>query len=161
MLLENNFHTKRLRLIDSDYISPDIVIIQNLKKLVENNFTKRKEQEFYCEELHVSSARLNTLTKTYLDRSVYQVIQDRIHAEALLLLTYTTLSVKQITYELGLSDQGYFCRCFKKVTGLRPSQYRKLYQVLPILIQNRINEVFSEGEFSKLNKEMSADAPTI
>ena len=40
------------------------------------------------------------------------------------LLTNTGLSVEDISYDSGYKDPTYFCRIFKKVTGMSPSEYR-------------------------------------
>lgn len=40
------------------------------------------------------------------------------------LLTNTSLSVENISYQSGYRDQSYFCRIFKKTTGMSPSEYR-------------------------------------
>ena len=53
------------------------------------------------------------------------LIQDRIHQEALGLLETSKLSVKQICYELGVSDPTWFGRCFKKVQGCTPKTWRR------------------------------------
>lgn len=42
------------------------------------------------------------------------------------LLTETQLKVKEISEEVGYEDANYFCRTFKKKTGMTPKDYRKL-----------------------------------
>jgi AraC-like DNA-binding protein len=50
------------------------------------------------------------------------------HARVLLeskrLLYFSSLSVKEIGYELGFEDDSYFVRFFKRLTGLTPAQLR-------------------------------------
>ncbi len=36
--------------------------------------------------------------------------------------------VKEIAYQLGFDDQGYFNRLFKKITGVTPMHYRRIHQ---------------------------------
>lgn len=40
-------------------------------------------------------------------------------------LLFTNLRVKEISLELGIGDQYYFSRMFKKVMGMSPSEYRE------------------------------------
>jgi len=40
------------------------------------------------------------------------------------LLTNTSLSVEDISYDSGYRDPTYFCRIFKKTTGMSPGEYR-------------------------------------
>jgi len=48
----------------------------------------------------------------------------RLILEAQRKLQYSTLSVKELAYELGFNDPGYFSRLFKKNTGKSVSRYR-------------------------------------
>ena len=40
------------------------------------------------------------------------------------LLTNTSISVENVGYQSGYRDPAYFCRIFKKITGMSPSEYR-------------------------------------
>ena len=44
---------------------------------------------------------------------------------AKLLLNFSDLQINAIALELSYQDANYFCRLFKKETGLSPSEYRK------------------------------------
>lgn len=43
------------------------------------------------------------------------------------LLTSSDLSIREISEEVGISDQNYFSRSFKKYCGLSPNEYRRKY----------------------------------
>lgn len=43
-------------------------------------------------------------------------------------LSFTNLSIKEISFELGFNDPSYFSRLFKKLMELSPADYRKKYQ---------------------------------
>lgn len=43
-------------------------------------------------------------------------------------LYFTDLSIKQICNKVGISDQYYFSRIFKKIMGVPPSRYKKNYK---------------------------------
>jgi YesN/AraC family two-component response regulator len=42
----------------------------------------------------------------------------------------TTLSIKEIGFQVGFSDEKYFMKVFKKLEGLSPSQYRHAFYLL-------------------------------
>ena len=44
---------------------------------------------------------------------------------AKVLLNSTTKTVSEIAYSIGFTDPKYFTKCFKKVTGMTPSEYRE------------------------------------
>jgi AraC family transcriptional activator of pobA len=56
--------------------------------------------------------------------SALDAINARVIHEAQRELVYSTLSIKQISAELGFDDEGYFGRFFKKHTGLKPTDFR-------------------------------------
>jgi len=113
-----------LEMLDPGDPRPDVQLVLKLLKLIDEHFQVEKTRYFYCNSLRVSLAKLNDLCKEYLGKTLYQVMVDRVLAEAVKLLRGTELSVKEITFKLGFSDQAYFGRCVKKSTGLTPQQVR-------------------------------------
>ena len=47
------------------------------------------------------------------------------------LLAYTTLPIKEISQNIGYSNQFYFSAIFKKQTGVSPSVYRENFPAEP------------------------------
>ena len=133
MLLERKSNQKSFSLLDSDYMPPDLQLLKRLQVLIERNFRENRDIRVYPPKLNSTLRYLNIVARAYLGKSVYELLQDRIHQEALYLLRFTTLSIKQISIELGCSDTPYFCRCFKQITGMNPVAYRKLRGKEPIL----------------------------
>ena len=58
--------------------------------------------------------------------SALDAINARTIHEAQRELVYSTLSIKQISAELGFEDEGYFGRFFKKHTNLKPTDFRNI-----------------------------------
>ena len=54
------------------------------------------------------------------------VMKKKIERAQLKLITENT-EVKEIAYQLGFENQGYFNRVFKRFTGLTPLAYRRSY----------------------------------
>jgi AraC family transcriptional activator of pobA len=40
-------------------------------------------------------------------------------------LIYTSATIEMVAYELGFGDPGYFCRFFRRRTGMTPSEFRR------------------------------------
>ena len=107
-------------------IPSDVQLMVNLKDCIEQHYTEQREQEFYCGRLCLSKKQLNRLTGSYYGKTVHELVQDRIHLEVEKMLRYTGISVKEISLVLGICDQGYLCRCFKKRTGKGPKEWREM-----------------------------------
>jgi AraC-like DNA-binding protein len=114
----------------------DHQVVISTQLLVNQYYKHEKNLLFYSRQLQTDLVNLNRLLKKYLGRTLHLLIQDRIHQEAEQLLVHSTLSCKQITFELNVSDPPYFTRCFKQRTGLTPTQFREKYQALPDLRVN-------------------------
>lgn len=76
---------------------------------------------------HVSSRHFSRLFLEKYQTSPIEFIQNLKLQRAKNLLESTTLSISEIAMQTGFSDIFYFSKLFKKVEGLSPSQYRKLF----------------------------------
>ena len=97
----------------------------NILELIEDNFTNRKDTSFYADRLAMTNKRLNELTKEQFSKTVTQLIHDKIIVEARRLLAFTDKTIKAIGIELGYHDISYFCRFFKRISGITPQKFRE------------------------------------
>jgi len=95
--------------------------------LIDEFFKEEKTVAFYAEKLNISPNYLNILCKKNLKVSAIQLIHQRISTEAKRLLQNNKLTIKEITFELGFSDNSYFSNFFKNQTGITPSEFRDQY----------------------------------
>ena len=82
----------------------------------------------YAEEAGISENYLSRLVKQSTGRSVGAWIDIVRIQRAKRLLSSTTLSIIDIAASVGVEDQSYFSRLFKKETGMTPSAFRKKMQ---------------------------------
>ena len=83
---------------------------------------------FYADKAGISENYLSRLVKQSTGRSVGAWIDIVRIQRAKRLLSSTTLSIIDIAASVGIEDQSYFSRLFKKETGLTPSAFRKKMQ---------------------------------
>lgn len=102
-------------------------VITELEALIDQYFLLHQPVTFYAEKLRTTPQQLNTLTKKYLNKTVTELLHDRLIAEAKRLLIYTSLTVSEITYELQFNDNSYFNRFFKKSEKTTPEQFRRQF----------------------------------
>ena len=103
--------------------------IPALLALIEEEDMAHHPISFYTERLQVNAQKLNTLCKLQLNKTVSELLQDRLMTEAKRLLAYSTLTISEIAYELNFSDNSYFNRFFKRLEGLTPEQFRTQLKV--------------------------------
>lgn len=99
--------------------------IAKFQELIDNYFKEEKLVSFYAAKLHISANYLNILCKKHLKISATQLIQQRIVLESKRHLKATTLSIKEIAFELGFVDHAYFSNFFKTQTGITPTLFRE------------------------------------
>jgi AraC family transcriptional regulator, transcriptional activator of pobA len=88
------------------------------------HFCEKWSASNFAHALHISPRHLNRIVQNMTNQSLSQVIQNRIVLEAQRLLTFTDLTVIQISHKLSFEDSAYFARYFRKVTGLSPTDFK-------------------------------------
>ncbi len=78
----------------------------------------------YADMLHVTPNYLNKTVKLHTHRTAIDWIEIARLNMAKQLLKDPSVPIVEVASRVGLDDQSYFSRFFKKKTGLTPSQYR-------------------------------------
>ena len=92
--------------------------------LLEKDYKISRDVNYYAEKMNISSKYLTNIVnqvtghtpKTIIDQ--YVILQIKMH------LKRTTQSIKEMAWEFHFADVSFFCRYFKKHTGLTPQQIR-------------------------------------
>lgn len=92
--------------------------------MVEHNFHKHRDVLFYANELKVSAKHLSSVVKSTSGRTAGQWIDSYVILEAKLLLRNTSKTIQEVSTALNFSDQSFFGKYFKRLTGLSPREYR-------------------------------------
>jgi AraC family transcriptional regulator, transcriptional activator of pobA len=100
-------------------------ILQKLKDAIEENYRSKHSPTDYATMLHISPKALAKATKTYFNKTLTNLISERIVIEAKRELYLTSKAVKEIAYELGFEDEYYFSRFFKINADVSPQGYRE------------------------------------
>lgn len=94
--------------------------------LVKIRFKSQRGLDFYASLLHITPKYLTTTVKEVTGKSASKIIESFVVQEAQMLLENQMLSVAQIADELNFSNQSFFGKFFKRLTGSSPSDYRKI-----------------------------------
>ena len=90
---------------------------------VETHLTEQRNVHTIAEELAITPSNLYGVVKEFSGLSPKEWITNRLIHEAQRKLYYSSLSVKELAYELGFNDPDYFSRLFKKRTGKNISDF--------------------------------------
>ncbi len=105
--------------------SKEPFILQNLKTYIEQHFKTKHSPSDYADLLHITPKALAKLTKAHFNKTLTDLISERIVIEAKRELYLTNKPVKEIAYELGYEDEHYFSRFFKNNAEISPQMYRE------------------------------------
>jgi AraC family transcriptional activator of pobA len=99
--------------------------LRRFRLLIEAHYLKHWPVARYARQLAVSESSLNRLCQDLGGGTAFEVVQQRVLLEARRRLMYVPASVAMIAEELGFKDPAYFCRFFRRHTGLSPTAFRR------------------------------------
>jgi AraC family transcriptional activator of pobA len=105
--------------------SKEPFILQNLKDAIEEHFRTKHSASNYADLLNITPKALAKITKTHFNKTLTDLISERIIIEAKRELYLTNKAVKEIASELGYDDEHYFSRFFKTNAEVSPQMYRE------------------------------------
>lgn len=105
--------------------SDSLEVFLKFRKLLEENVNYKARVTDLCEQLNISEKQLNRSIKLYHKTTAKQYIEDRVLLEIKRLLVYSTLTIKEIAYQIGFEDPTNFTKYFKARLKMLPTEYRK------------------------------------
>lgn len=99
--------------------------IREFEKLLEQFYRCERFPSFYADKLNISANYLNRICRERRNKSVGELIRDRILMEAERQLFHTFKTISEISFELGFDSSSYFITFFKKKHGVSPEEFRK------------------------------------
>ena len=99
-------------------------IIEEARAYIDQNFDKELPLDLIAEMFHISPNYFSSLFHLSVGQSFMEYIIDRRIGKAKQLLGQEDARSSEIAEKVGYDNPYYFCRIFKKYTGLTPSEYR-------------------------------------
>ena len=93
-------------------------------ELMETNFIKETNTDYYANQIGISSKRLNQILKEKLNLTAKQIIQQRQITESKRELVKGEITTKELAFHLGFDSLSSFSRFFKKKVGISPSDFK-------------------------------------
>ncbi|WP_342088138.1 helix-turn-helix domain-containing protein [Dyadobacter sp. OTU695] len=102
----------------------DLEFFRKFTRLVEEHYKSKHTVADYADFLCMAPKTITHKFNRLRLPQPNEVIKNRIILEAKRLLVHTSLTAKEIAYELGYNDPAYFSRLFQTKTGESPSGFR-------------------------------------
>lgn len=102
----------------------DLELFRRFIQLIEKHYKVKHGVSEYADLLQMTPKTLTHKFKRLQLPQPNEVIKDRLVLEAKRLLVHTSLSSKEVAYDLGYEDPAYFSRLFQSKTGESPTGFR-------------------------------------
>lgn len=123
MALVNNIYDQ---LGSSTGVGDTASLIDDIKRYIDNNFDGSVNRDSVAAFFNISPSYLSRLfAKTSESKFNEYLTQTRI-AKSRLLLSNTTLKIREVAAKSGFTDNNYFCKVFKEMNECTPLEYRKI-----------------------------------
>ena len=116
------------REIKTSLKQPSDLVIDNLCKKMNMDFYKDFSNTEYAEECNMSVSHFLSKFRKATGTSPQNYILNLRITNAQNLLSTTDYKIIEISKLVGFADSMYFCKRFKKKTGLSPSEYRQKFK---------------------------------
>lgn len=98
--------------------------IMRAMRFIEKNLKQRLTLEAIAEDVNLAPSYFSSLFKKTMNEGVISYINRKKIQLALELLNVQDYSLLELCEEVGIVNEGYFCKLFKEYTGDTPKQYR-------------------------------------
>jgi two-component system response regulator YesN len=122
-------HSELLDLLQEVELARDSqknLLYQQALDYIQENFRQTIELDDLASHLGISVSYVSKLLRKNAGKSFSEILTDLRLEKAKEQLADVSLSVKEITFDVGFNSQHYFARLFKKHVGCSPSDYRRL-----------------------------------
>lgn len=109
-----------------DMLKPSHLLFMQFRSMVEKEYASMHTVQEYADRLNVAIRTLHKSVNECSGKTPLSLINDRIILEAMRMVRYTNLMIKEIAAELGFDDPSYFVKLFKRCTGHLPSDFREI-----------------------------------
>lgn len=101
-------------------------LIANTINYIDLNIKENLTTKKLAEELHVNTNYLSSRFNKEVGQTITGYIHEKRISDSLILLTTTMLPIQEVAEKVGILDENYFSRLFKKIQGITPREYRMI-----------------------------------
>lgn len=108
-------------------------VVRNCEQWLKENYKQTNAISQVLEHAKIPERTLKRRFKTATGTTLIEYIQNLRIEDAKTLLETGQMPVEEISFEVSYDDVSFFRRLFKRLTGLTPSQYRRMFQ--PVIVK--------------------------
>ena len=105
-------------------------MVSDIRSYLTAHYNEKTTLEHLADRFNLDPFYLQKLFKRYIGQSPLEHIIHLRMTRARSLLRTNTMSISEIAYTVGIENISHFARQFKKLEGVSPSQYRKLWTTI-------------------------------
>lgn len=92
--------------------------------LMERDYKISRDVNYYAEQMHITSKYLTNIVRQVTHHTPKAIIDQYVILQLKMQLKRSSQSIKEMAWEYHFADTSFFCRYFKKHTGITPQQIR-------------------------------------
>ena len=92
--------------------------------LMERDYKISRDVNYYAEQMHITSKYLTNIVRQVTHHTPKSIIDQYVILQLKMQLKRSSQSIKEVAWEYHFADTSFFCRYFKKHTGITPQQIR-------------------------------------
>ncbi|MDN3017286.1 response regulator transcription factor [Paenibacillus sp. BSR1-1] len=123
--LLNQFIEEAKTCIISTKTEPDNLNMKKIMEYIRNHYAEPITLKDVAKQFHFNPSYLSNYFSTHNNKGFIEYLNKIRIEEAAKLLIQGTVSISEISGMVGYSDHSYFCKVFKKIKGVSPSQYKR------------------------------------
>lgn len=100
------------------------IVLLALKYIDSNYFLNDLSLEILADQFNTNPSYLSRMIKQETGLSFIDYLTNLRIKKAIFIMDDPTMKIYQVAEMVGYSNQHYFCKAFKKVTGISPTEYR-------------------------------------
>lgn len=108
----------------SESLSSSREILNRFIHLVNTNCKSQRKLQFYADKMCITERYLGTVIRQASGITAKEWIDKAVITNIKVMLRHGNLQVSQISDELYFPNPSFFCKYFKRLTGLTPQEYR-------------------------------------
>ena len=93
--------------------------------LMERDYKQSRDVNYYAEKMSITSKYLTNIVRQVTGHTPKTIIDQYVILQLKMQLHRSSQSIKEIAWEYHFTDVSFFCRYFKKHTGVTPQQVRE------------------------------------